>query len=135
MYGLPMNITVDLGAAVRFASYDAVHNRFSVSATLLRRDDIAVYPIVMTASFSNATFQERYSRTFYLTVWDVADEIHPDEDWFPENPIWYPEWQPTNFIRANKTQEYDPERPQPYIVDLKADGRLIIGWDRTMSPP
>jgi len=38
-------------------------------------------------------------------------------------------------MRANKTQSADPERPIPYIVDLKADGTLIIGWDRKMMPP
>ena len=38
-------------------------------------------------------------------------------------------------MRVNTTQEFDPERPIPTIVDFSFTGELIIGWDRTMRPP
>ena len=38
-------------------------------------------------------------------------------------------------MRVNTTQEYDPERPIPYIVDLSVQGMLLIGWDRKMRLP
>ena len=67
-------------------------------------------------------------------MWD--DKVEPDyKPWFPPEPIYYPEWKEENVVRQNTTQEYDPERPIPYIVDLSADGMLLIGWDRDMRPP
>ena len=35
-------------------------------------------------------------------------------------------------MRENTTQEFDADRPIPYIVDLSVQGMLVIGWDRTM---
>ena len=57
-----------------------------------------------------------------------------DKPWFPPNPIYYPEWEETDYVRANLTQEDDPDRPVPYVVDLSVDGVLIVGWDRVMRP-
>ena len=38
-------------------------------------------------------------------------------------------------IRSNFTQEQDPDRPIPFIVDLSRDGILKIGWNKEMIPP
>ena len=70
---------------------------------------------------------------FYLTVWDDPEpEVEP---WFPPDPIYYPEWEPENYIRTNMTQPDDPDRPIPKILDLTSDGIVVIGWDKTMDPP
>lgn len=94
---------------------------------------MGTYPISVGAVFFNETFTESYKKTFFLTVWD--DDLPEEESWFPEDPIYYPEWEPENYIRTNMTQEEDPDRPIPYIVNMEADGTLIIGWDREMNPP
>lgn len=59
----------------------------------------------------------------------------PEEPkWFPPNPIYYDEWA-APVLRVNKTQPFDPDRPIPYIHDLRIDGILVIGWDRKMTSP
>ena len=65
-------------------------------------------------------------------MWD--DPIPPEEPWFPPDPILYEEWdQP--ILRVNASQPDDPDRPIPYIKNLRPDGMLIIGWDRRMLVP
>lgn len=76
-------------------------------------------------------FDETYKKTFLLTVWD--DPEIPEKKWFPPDPIYYDEW---NFpIIKGEKQEFEPDRPIPYIRDLRTDGLLIIGWDRRMTVP
>ena len=58
-----------------------------------------------------------------------------EKPWHPPDPIYYPEWEDTDYVRVNTTQEDDPDRPIPYIVDLSVEGVLIVGWDRLMKPP
>lgn len=89
----------------------------------------------MIATFYNATFSETYKRNFVLEVWDNIVPVVEPEAWFPPDPIWYPEIPDNRFIRTNYTQEYDPERPIPYIADLNEDGVLKIGWNKVMTAP
>ena len=34
-----------------------------------------------------------------LTVWDDAEA--EEDDWFPEDPIYYPDWDDSSYIRDN----------------------------------
>ena len=128
-----MSVDVVLGDAFRFTSFDQKSNTFRVRSDLMKAEDVGDYPIQVTARFFNSTFDETFKRTFILTVWD--DVAEPVEPWFPTDPIIYQEWNNGDVVRQNTTQEYDPERPIPYIVDLQYDGLLIIGWDREMQQP
>ena len=69
-YGHEMTVTMDLGEAESFASYDKSFNLFKVHGFLLKASDIGSYPISVVASYSNETFTESYTRNFTLTVWD-----------------------------------------------------------------
>ena len=101
LYGAQMNVEVDLGPAILFASYDKEMNMFKVHSNLLTKDFVGEYPIHVKATFFNETMSETYQKFFILTVWD---DIEPDEEsWFPPDPIYYPEWEPTDYIRKNMT--------------------------------
>ena len=121
-----------LADAFRFAVYDEDLNLFKVNGDLTTKEDVGQYEIVVSARLFKDSFDETYEKTFILTIWDDPPEI--PEPWFPEDPIFYEQWE-TPIIRVNKTQEFDPDRPIPYIRDLRNDGLLVIGWDRKMSPP
>ena len=128
-----MEVSVIMGDAFRFTTYDKDQNMFKVHSNLVLPEDVGEYPIQVEARFFNATFSETYRKTFILTIWD--DPPPEEEAWFPPSPIFYPEWKPTNYIRKNTTQEEDPNRPIPYIADLSSDGVLKIGWNKEMKPP
>ena len=137
-YGHEMTVTMDLSNAKSFASYDDSLNQFKVHGSLLEASDVGNYPISVKATYSNETFSETYTKRFTLTVWndnEIETETIVEEPWFPEDPIYYPDWEPENYIRSNMTQEEDKERPIPYIIDLSPNGVLLIGWDKKMRPP
>lgn len=134
-YGYQMDVTMRTGAASLFSSYDKTLKTFKVNGDVVTRENIGFYPIEVTATFFNSTFSETYKRQFILEVWDDPIPEEPKEPWFPEDPIWYPELPDYRYIRKNYTQEYDPQRPIPYIADLNEDGILKIGWNKVMSPP
>lgn len=97
-YGYQMQVDVKLGVASRFVTYDSQLNTFRVQGSLLKKDDVGVYPIEVTARFSNGTLVENYRKTFLLTIWD--DTPPPEEkNWFPEDPIEYKNWKPEYVIR------------------------------------
>ena len=76
-------------------------------------------------------FDKVYKRQFSLIVWD---DPKIDLPWFPTDPIYYDEWN-SPIVRANYSEEFSPERPIPYIKELRTDGLLTIGWDRNMIVP
>lgn len=90
-YGHQMEVKVFLGAAFKFSTYDPELNLFRVNGSLLSIEDVGVYPIELTAKFTNGTFVETYKKTFLLTIWD--DTPPPEEKaWFPEEPIETQNW-------------------------------------------
>ena len=117
-YGHEMTVTMNLDDVDRFASYDDSLNLFKVNGNLLEASDVGNYTISIEATYSNETFSESYTKSFTLTVWDdieieIETETIVEEPWFPEDPIYYPDWEPENVIRSNMTQEEDKERPIP----------------------
>ena len=107
---------------------------FKVHSNLVKPSDVGEYRIEVKATFFNNTFSETYNKSFILTIWD--DPPPPEkEQWFPTNPILYPDWNPQNYKRGNMTQKTDSDRPIPYIVDLSSTGILKIGWNKEMMPP
>lgn len=137
-----MEIDLFLADAYKFSTYDPLQNIFRVDGGKMRKDDIGVYPITMTATFTKDEKNQKYRKVFLLTVWDVDPPIE-EKDWFPDEPIEYSEWQPENIVREIDTQKQiledlegdDIDRPIPYIVDLKPTGLLTIGWNTEMNPP
>lgn len=132
-YGLEMDMEVDLGDAFRFAEYDPISNQFIIHSTLVTDEDAGVYPVDVKARYFNESFNAEFGKTFMLTI--LPHEKEPPEPWFPEDPIFYEDWEISSYIRANTTQEYDPERPIPQILNLDESGILTIGWDRKMLRP
>ena len=51
LYGAQMNVEVDLGPAILFASYDKEMNMFKVHSDLTTADDVGMYFIIVTARF------------------------------------------------------------------------------------
>ena len=65
-----MNVTVILGDAFRFATYDINSNMFKVHSNLVSPADVGEYPIEVKATLFNQTFSETYNKTFILIIWD-----------------------------------------------------------------
>lgn len=131
-YGFRMELEFDMGDAFRFATFDAQFNTFKVHEVLTTNDDIGFYPIKVIARLYKIDgeifdFSEVYEQYFMLEVYDDPPEVEPQ--WFPPDPIFYDEW-PVPPVRVNKTQPFDPDRPIPYIHELRDDGILVLGWDR-----
>ena len=103
--------------------------------------------------FNDAGYSRRYTKTFTLTVIEELADIEefvmeevvevkevkkeaPPKKLDPNVKVYYPQEQEELFLRLDPVvQEYDPERPIPYIADLTPTGYLTIGWDSKMVPP
>ena len=86
-YSERMQVEVFLGESFRFMTFNEDLNQFKVNGNLLTREDIGDYLIQVNATFFNSTFEETFSKTFILTVWD--DDI-PEK----EEPLLPPEEEP-----------------------------------------
>lgn len=126
-----MEVEAELGLAFLFASYDEKANQFRVYGHLLEEEHIGQYMITIKARFFSDTYEETYTGTFFLTVWDTEPVIEP---WMPPDPIEYQKWD--GAIRENAIPEpFDPLKPIPYVHDLTQTGVMTIGWDKLMVPP
>ena len=100
-----MDVSVFLGDAFRFVTFEKDRNMFKVHSNLVSHSDVGEYRIEVKATFSNQTFTETYKKSFILAIWD--DNLPEKEPWFPPNPILYPDWKPQNYRRQNMTQKAD----------------------------
>ena len=80
-----MDVSVILGDAFRFVTFDKDLNMFKVNKNLVSHFDVGDYRIDVKATFSNKTFSETYKKSFFLTIWD--DQSPEKEPWFPPNSI------------------------------------------------
>ena len=131
-YGYLMEVSAELGDAFRFSKYETDTNLYKVNGDITTKDDIGIYMITISARFYDESYSEKYTKSFFLEVWDDPEIVDP---WVPEDPIEYQYWDGGAIREDAELEPFDPEKPVPYIVDLSTTGVLTIGWDRTMVPP
>lgn len=68
-YGFLMEVSAELGDAFEFSEYDEQKNMFRVHAGKTVSENVGVYPITITARFFSESYDEKFSSTFFLTVW------------------------------------------------------------------
>jgi len=61
-----MNLTVDLGSASRFASFDEKTSTLSVIESKFQNNAEGIYTIKVTASYKDEFIDEAYSNNFFL---------------------------------------------------------------------
>lgn len=64
-----MEVSAELGDAFEFSEYDEQKNMFRVHAGKTVSENVGVYPITITARFFSESYEEKFSSTFFLTVW------------------------------------------------------------------
>ena len=123
-----MTLKVNLGPTAKFTTYEAETNSFKVHSTLLELEDVGVYEISFTATFSNSTYAEEYEQSFYLTVYEEERTVP-----LPTEYYFYDEWKGRIRDAWEPPKTFDPEKPVPYVHSMTQTGVLTVRWDRKMQ--
>lgn len=142
--GYDMEVDLVLGKASKFAAYQKRTNTFRVLGSLIANEDVGEYPIVVRVTLRSGAVSHVFKKTFKLLVWgEIPEKREGGED--PEKReggkeltgrVIDPRKQAT-FLRKQDVKDAATERrrPVPFIVELRPEGILVIGWDSEMMPP
>lgn len=138
-----MLVTVDLGTAKEFLSWDDEVDAFVVIEGATKDEYVGIHIICMNVVYFNETFREDYDDCFTLTIkanTTVVEEefvmINNETTWVPPEII-QPKQPPVKQFEISELGfepgPFNERQPIPYIADLSITGVLTIGWDRSMT--